>query len=159
MKCKITNRPIENLGEPGDEVEVDEAVYLSFKDNLEVLDADDDESTERAAETAASVEETVDGHDADADNDEADASVERSETAASAPETIDAGETDPSPNMADSENGEAVDVSEMSVSELKEFLNEHEGDLSDDDLDAMYAAEEDGEDRETAKKAIDGKRS
>ena len=170
MKCKITNKQIHGLGEPGDEVDVDEHTYRAFSDNLEPVD-DDGEGEDRGAnyesETAASVTETIDDTRTDgngngeeeAADEEREASVQRSETAASAPETIDEGETDASPNIPDDEEATNVQVSEMSVSELKSFLDDHGDDLSNDDLDRMYEAEEQGQDRSTAKDAIDAQRN
>ena len=166
MKCKITHGEIHNLGSEGDEVEVSEAVYHSFADKLEVLD-NEDVTAHNAGETAASVEHTPDREAPEAageeDSGERDQSIEKAETAASAPETVSEGEADASQNMPDmgteSAGDEDVDLSEMSVADLKEWLNEHEDDLSDEDLDAMYEAEENGEGRATAKDAIDAKRS
>ena len=165
MKCKITDGEIINLGEEGDEVEVSEDVYHSFADKLEVLDNDDVHARNEGeiAETGASVEETpnraaTDEAAGEADSGERDQSIQEAETAASAPETVSEGEADATQNLPDME-GEGVDLSEMSVPELESFLDEHEDDLSDEDLDRMYEAEESGEDRQTAKKAIDAKRS
>ena len=168
MKCKITDGEIHNLGSEGDEVEVSEDVYHSFSDKLEVLD-NDDVKAHNAGETAASVEHTPNREAPDArgeeESGERDQSIRKAETAASAPETVSEGEgeADATQNLPDMEGqadeNESVDISEMSVSDLKDWLDEHESDLSDEDLDRMFEAEEEGKDRDTAKDAIDSKRS
>lgn len=127
---RVLHAPL-GTAEPGDTVELSENVARAYADNLAVAGSEED------PETDSDDDEDVDAEDVEADVEDP------------SPESSAAG--------ADPEFDSPEDFLNQNVSEVKASLASY--DLSDDELDALYDAEQEGSDRKTVKQAIEDQRS